>query len=88
MLTRRRAEGQEDLGRPGERSRTWGSHHGVPRASGPAEAAGGQGPLAIKESLEVVRRLLVPGGLNIYRGEAARCWKKTASSILIVLLDV
>lgn len=56
----------------GERSRTWGSHHGVLRASEPAETAGGQGPLAIKEALEAVWWLLVPRGLNIYRGEAAR----------------
>lgn len=59
-----------------QKSRTWGSHHGVPSASEPAETAGGQGPLAIKESLEVVWWLLVPRGLNIYRGEAARHTQK------------
>lgn len=70
-----------------QKSRTWGRHHGVPSASEPAETAGGQGPLAIKESLEVGWWLLVPRGLNIYRGEAARHKHVTELHVMVAAAE-
>lgn len=54
-----------------KKNSTWASHHGVLSALKPGQMSEGQGPFAIKESLEVVCWLLIPRGLNIYRGEAA-----------------